>query len=325
MMDFCVLGSGISGSTIANLLNKKYQVEVLDKAKGIGGRASTKKINKLIRLDHGLQYFSPKTREFQKYIDACLKKKILKVWKGNHIDFTFKNNFNSNKIIGNSGNNSLNKFLLNKVKIKFLQKIIKINFNGAYWELRSKDKLFKAKNIIITFPFTQTKQLARKYLSKSFLDLNIKMEPNITVLLEQKASKNIPISSIKLNDDIIAWISNENSKKRYFSKKNYWTVQTSSKYSKKTINKYKLKKKYYSNQIKRRFGDILGIDHKKLKTLLIHGWKYSYNNFSIKEKCYWNSKKRMGLCGDWFIGPNAESAWLSAHKLFDKIKKNPPK
>ena len=28
MMDFCVLGSGIAGSTIANLLSKKYTVEI---------------------------------------------------------------------------------------------------------------------------------------------------------------------------------------------------------------------------------------------------------------------------------------------------------
>ena len=60
MIDFCVLGSGISGSTIANLLNKKYSVEIIDKAKGIGGRSSNKKINKYISFDHGLQYFSTK-------------------------------------------------------------------------------------------------------------------------------------------------------------------------------------------------------------------------------------------------------------------------
>ena len=44
MIDFCVLGSGISGSIIANILSKKYSVCVLDKAKGIGGRSSNKKL-----------------------------------------------------------------------------------------------------------------------------------------------------------------------------------------------------------------------------------------------------------------------------------------
>ena len=57
MIDFFVLGSGISGSTIANLLNKKYSIEIIDKAKGIGGRSSNKKINKSVTFDHGLQYY----------------------------------------------------------------------------------------------------------------------------------------------------------------------------------------------------------------------------------------------------------------------------
>ena len=37
MLDFCIIGSGISGSTIANFLSKKYSVQILDKARGPGG------------------------------------------------------------------------------------------------------------------------------------------------------------------------------------------------------------------------------------------------------------------------------------------------
>ena len=33
MKDFCIVGSGVAGSTIANLLAKKYSVEIFDKAK----------------------------------------------------------------------------------------------------------------------------------------------------------------------------------------------------------------------------------------------------------------------------------------------------
>ena len=39
MSEFCVIGSGISGATIANLLNKKNTVILFDKARGPGGRA----------------------------------------------------------------------------------------------------------------------------------------------------------------------------------------------------------------------------------------------------------------------------------------------
>ena len=42
MLDYCVIGSGISGSTIANYLVKKNLVKVFDKANGLGEEAHIK-------------------------------------------------------------------------------------------------------------------------------------------------------------------------------------------------------------------------------------------------------------------------------------------
>ena len=75
MIDFCVLGSGIAGSTIANLLSKKYSVHVFDKARGPGGRSANKRFKKNLSFDHGVQYISPKSKEFTKFIKKLYKKK----------------------------------------------------------------------------------------------------------------------------------------------------------------------------------------------------------------------------------------------------------
>ena len=325
MIDFYILGSGLSGSTIANLLSKKYTVEVVDKAKGVGGRSSNKKVNKSISFDHGLQYYSPKDILFKKYLNKLIKKKILKSWSGNHLDFTFKNNPNYLKIIGARANNDLNKYLLKNIKKNLNQEITYIKFKKTYWEIYGKNNMFKSKNIIITFPFEQTKKLAERYLDKKFSDLKVKMSPNITLLIKQKTSQKIPVSSMKFTNKIISWVSNENSKKRFLSKEIYWTIQTSEDYSKKIINTYKKKRGYYSKQIINEFCNILNFSNKKFKIFKIHGWKYSWNKVNSGKKFYWNKKFRIGVCGDWFIGPKAESAWLSANSLFKKIKKNPPK
>ena len=325
MIDFCVLGSGISGSTIANLLSKRYSTQIIEKAKGVGGRSSVSKMDNAIRFDHGLQYYSPKDLEFKRFINRLIKKKILKLWNGNHLDFTFKNKENFQKIIGVKGNNDLNKFLLKKIKTNFNQQITNIKFNKTHWDIYGKNNRFKAKSIIISFPFQQTKKLVKKYLNKNFLKLNVKMIPNITLLLIQKGKQKIPISSIRLNNRIISWISNENSKKRFLSKENYWTIQTSEGYSKKIINNYKNKKNFYSKQIIKEFCKILNFNIKNFKVFKIHGWKYSWNNINSGKSCYWDKKLRIGICGDWFIGPKADSAWISANSLFQKIKKNPPK
>jgi len=110
MIDFCILGSGISGSTIANLLSKKYSVKVFDKARGPGGRSSNKRFKDNLSFDHGVQYISPKSKEFTKYIKKLYKKKVLKTWDDNHLDFTFEKKEISEKFIGKKGNNFISKF-----------------------------------------------------------------------------------------------------------------------------------------------------------------------------------------------------------------------
>ena len=79
MIDFCVLGSGVAGSTIANLLSKKYSIHVFDKARGPGGRSSNKRFRNNLSFDHGVQYISPKSKEFTKLIQKLYKKKYLKL------------------------------------------------------------------------------------------------------------------------------------------------------------------------------------------------------------------------------------------------------
>ena len=51
------------------------------------------------------------------------------------------------------------------------------------------------------------------------------MQPNITVMIALKNQESLPISSIKFNDDILAWAANENSKNRFKSNISLWTLQ----------------------------------------------------------------------------------------------------
>ena len=110
MMDFCILGSGIAGSTIASLLSKKYSVHVFDKARGPGGRSSNKRFKKNLSFDHGVQYISPQSKLFSKYIQKLYKNKILKNWDDNHLDFTFEKKFLSTKYRGRRDNNDIVKY-----------------------------------------------------------------------------------------------------------------------------------------------------------------------------------------------------------------------
>ena len=320
MLDFCIIGSGIAGSTIANLLSKKYSVHVFDKARGPGGRSSNKRFKHNLSFDHGVQYISPKSKLFTKYINKLYRKKILKNWDDNHLDFTFEKKSFSSKYIGRRANNDLVKYNLKNIKQSFASPIERINFKKYFWEITLKNKSkHQFKSLIITCPFPQLKKLAKQYLDKKILKLKVQMQPNITVMIAFKNQKNLPISSIKFNDDILAWAANENSKKRFRSNINLWTIQASLKWSKKTINKYKTDKSII-NQLISRFIKLTGFKKNKIIFKKIHGWKYSYNYKKTPYLSIWYKKINLGFCGDWFNGPKVENAWLSANDLARKIK-----
>jgi len=320
MIDFCILGSGIAGSTVANLLSKKYSVHVFDKARGPGGRSSNKRFKKNLSFDHGVQYITPKSKLFTKYIKKLHKKNILKSWDDNHLDFTFEKKPFSSRYIGRKANNDLVKYNLRNIKQSFASPIEKIDFKKYFWEITLKNKSkHQFKSLILTCPFPQLKKLAKYYLDKNILKLKVQMQPNITVMLALKNQKNLPISSIKFNDDILAWAANENSKKRFRSNINLWTLQATLKWSKKTINKYKSDKLIMSQLISR-FIKLTGFEKNKIIFKRIHGWKYSYNYKKTPYLSIWNKKINLGICGDWLSGPKVENAWLSADDLAKKIK-----
>ena len=321
MSSFCVIGSGISGATIANLLNKKHNVDLYDKARGLGGRSSFKRLDKIRGFDHGTQYFSPKTPEFKRFTKKLIEKKILKIWEGNHKFLSDKKKENKKhvKVIGRKGNNDISKYLLKNVRCYFQSELKKINFQNRKWNLIFNDgEIRNYENLILTCPFPQLKKLSKKYIKNSFIKEKIKMDANITILIEIKKT-NLGYSSFLFNDRILGWAGYENSKKRFKSKTDLWTLQSTFNWANKKINQNKVLKKTNAKILIDKFFKLTGIKRTKVLFSLNHGWKYSSNSKPLKLKSYWNSRLNLGVCADWFNGPRLESGWISANDLYKKI------
>ena len=321
MSSFCVIGSGIAGATIANLLNKKHTVDLYDKARGLGGRSSFKRLDKIRGFDHGTQYFSPKTPEFKRFTNKLIEKKILKIWGGNHKFLSNKKKENKThvKIIGRKGNNDISKYLLKGIRCFFQSEIKKINFQNKKWNLTFSDGKIKTyENLILTCPFPQFKNLSKNYIKNSFIKEKIKMDANITVLIEIKKT-NLNYSSFLFNDKILGWAGKENSKNRFVSKSDLWTLQSTFNWANKKIKHNKTLKKNNTKILIDKFFKLTGIKRTKILFSLNHGWKYSSNSKPLKLKSYWNSRLNLGVCADWFNGPRLESGWISAKDLYNKI------
>ena len=323
MKDFCIIGSGISGATIASALSKKYSLDVCDKARGVGGRSSNKKFNKYESFDHGVQYISPKSVQFKRFIKDLITKKIVKNWCGKHVFLNTdkKEDKKHIKIIGKIGNNGISKYLLKDISCNFNSEVVKIFKKKNFWEISFSDgskKLYKS--LILTCPFPQLKKLSKKYIKHSFINKKVKMDANITVMMVTKKVRP-NISSYFFSDKILGWAAYENSKKRFKSNYDLWTLQSTYKWANTLINKNKINKTDNAKILINKFFELTNFKKNKVFYSQNHGWKYSSNSKPLNIKSYWNSSIRLGACADWFVGPRLESGWLSAKDLALKIKK----
>ena len=97
MEKFAVIGAGITGITIANLLQKKVNLTVFEKSRGVGGRMATRRAEPY-QFNHGTQYFKIENKEFKDFMQPLMRNKIIKPLETNHVEILNKKVIKRTKI-----------------------------------------------------------------------------------------------------------------------------------------------------------------------------------------------------------------------------------
>jgi predicted NAD/FAD-dependent oxidoreductase len=71
--DFLIIGAGLAGLAFAReAVARGRSVLLLDKGRGVGGRAATRRWGDTLRVDHGAQFFTAKAPKFRAFVDEWL-------------------------------------------------------------------------------------------------------------------------------------------------------------------------------------------------------------------------------------------------------------
>ena len=320
MKSIAIIGSGFSAATLSYFIKK--DLDFYEKSRGAGGRCSTRRIENVGLFDHGLQYIKSSNSEFKKMLNDY------SIWKGNFKKFEnnqLKNDDDKERIIHENGNNLLVKTLFKNKNIFVNKELIRIEKKTDHLQLTFKDGTQEQyKIVIITAPYQQAYNLTKQWTENFFSNFNFSMQPNLTVMVALNKSLKLDLSAITFeNDDVLGFAANENTKKKNLINKDLelWTIQSSVKYALKNIKEYRNNKQVLIDEILKNFSNKLKINISKEQIHYsdIHGWLYAYNLNSTTPNCYWDKNLRVGICGDWFSGGNAESAFMNAKKLASLI------
>ncbi len=319
MNNITILGAGFSTAVLCHYLRDK-DITIYEKARGPGGRSSTRKVNNIGVFDHGLQYISTKDPEFSKFLKEI---KAIKKWYGDFVEIDGKINVlsPSEKFIGSNGNNDFVKAKVNLNQCHFKIRIEKIEFMNNHWKLNDESgNEYLSKKLILTLPQEQTNSLV-KNLNLDFPITQNFMKPCFTVMLALKKTSIFKHSGYVIkNNKIISWCANETSKNRKLNNQDLTllTIQTTEEYGYLNFKKYRENKEQILRLITNEFLDVFKIDESEIVHQDVHGWLYAFSE-NHSHPVYWNETKQIGITGDWFTGGRAENAWKNGKLLSEKI------
>jgi renalase len=320
MKNIAIIGTGFSAATLGYFL--KNDLDFYEKSRGVGGRCSTRRVDNVGLFDHGLQYVKSENSEFKKFLSDYT------IWQGNFKIFKndqLKDDSNKERIINENGNNLLVKNLFKNKRVFVNKELKSLEKKNDCFQLNFKDSTQENyKTVIITAPYQQAYNLTKQFTENYFSKLNFTMQPNLTLMVAFNKSLNLNLSATSFeDDDVLGFMANENTKKKSLINKDLelWTIQSSLKYAIKNIYEYRNNKESLADEMLKNLSVKLKIDIKKdyIQYSDIHGWRYAYGNKLDDANCYWNEDLRLGICGDWFSGGNADSAFINAKKLANLI------
>ncbi|WP_435356024.1 NAD(P)/FAD-dependent oxidoreductase [Emticicia sp. SJ17W-69] len=299
-MKTIIIGAGMAGLSAAkNLSQKGHEVIILDKGRGVGGRMSTRTIEQG-KADHGAQYFSVKSSEFQALINQLQAENITTKWQ-----LAQRENV---RYIGAKGMNTIPKKLAENLNIHLNEKVVLIKKNEVKTESGNS---YSFDNLIITIPIPQVIELfdnSEIIFSKNDEKIIDKIEyaPCIAVMAVLKSPTEIPTGGIILENQTVAWIA-DNFQKGITSVPTV-TLHASAEFS----------KKYLEDDLQLVAIEILTsvrqwIKPKNLVSWQVHRWRYSNAIKRFEEPFYQLENQPIYLSGDGFGIGNVEGAFLSGY------------
>lgn len=201
MSSTLIIGAGITGLTAARYLTQQgWNVTVIDKGRGVGGRMATRRIEQA-RADHGAQYFSVQTPEFTEFITELVAKQIITEWSPLS---------NRPYYIGAEGMNAIAKEMARGLTVHTNERVVKVWVDDKQWVVETEaGTVYRADTLICTIPAPQALDLWRQSSLELTTDdyqalTSIVYEPCLAVLLTMSQPSRITEPGIRTfqNGDI---------------------------------------------------------------------------------------------------------------------------
>lgn len=162
MADILVIGAGVAGLSAARALRSRgADVIVLEKSRGVGGRAASRTVHGQ-RIDHGTQFITVRDARFAAQVDAWSAAGVVREWSRGVARWTAVEGWQSASAESHpryacpEGMSSIGKALAAGLDVRRETTVTDVRATGEGWTVGTRDgPSFHASAVIVTAPIPQ--------------------------------------------------------------------------------------------------------------------------------------------------------------------------
>ncbi|MGY6627605.1 MAG: NAD(P)/FAD-dependent oxidoreductase [Oceanicaulis sp.] len=322
-MRAAVIGAGLAGAAAARALAQAGVEPVLfDKGRGPGGRLSTRRAETPqgeARIDHGAQFVTAETAEFQALLDEAAASGAAQEWRARLVSIDRAGGQQplrpKARWVGLPGMNALVRTALSGLDVRFGARAVRLSGEPGAWRVHFEDGAEEG-------PFAR---IALTVPPEQLIDLLARTDADFSALIEEARSAQIgPCWTVmavldapfdpgfdggQMLGGAIRWMARMNARPGWQGPE-CWVLQGSTDWSEafleaepETIMRALCEEAFV------RFGMPRPVWRQA------HRWRYALVQQAAGTPCALDPSGTLGVGGDWRLGPRAELAWRSGLAL----------
>lgn len=305
-MKIAIIGAGMAGLACADhLVAAGHQVRLFDKGRGPGGRMSTRRMETVageVSFDHGAQYFTVRDQAFRAAMVKWHSDGVVARWPA----------AGAAAWVGTPTMNAPIKNMAAQRDVEWSVRIDAFSKDPKGWQLQSEcestKELFDV--VILAIPAEQAAGLLQPWETDfASVAKATQAAPCWTLMLA--FAEPLKTDQIVFRDDaVIGWAA-RNSDKPDRKGPESWVIQASPEWS---LEHLEDDSNHVVDSLSNRFEELAGLSLPDPLVASAHRWRYARSG-TTDFSALFNGDLKIGVCGDWLIGPRVECAWLSGSAL----------
>ena len=315
-----VVGAGMAGLTAARgLSDQGHEVVVVDKARGPGGRMSTRRHEDL-SFDHGAQYFTARDPRFLRHVMAWLERGLVHEWNARIATIGDRDNNKksqrTDRFIAVPGMSAVCSELAGELPdCRFEWAVRKLERLENGWVLTSdEDRSLECDALIIAAPPDQASALLADPEVDELVE-GVQMMPcwALMLVLQEPLLKDHDAAFI--NHGPLSWVSSQASLPER-PPANAWVLHANPEWSATHLEK---SADEIRDLLLETVRELPLVQPFTVESAVAHRWRYALAKQPLKSGAIWLKSKNLALAGDWCHGSRVEGAFLSGAAAAGRI------